>query len=1369
MAMIMMIPSPRHAKLALLMALLMLTFFLVSFNATLRFIVDSRAEQIRLLSLSSPSSSSAAAAAVEGESGKETGDYYPPDDADAYESRQKLLLRRTERMLKERGNPPPGMYRTTTRPLDGFAMKDSLGGRIQDDYMEEEYDDDDVDNDDDDDDGHGDDHRLVRRPPISSSSSSWQQQRWRGRSSSWSSSTNNVADAHYAKAMRMLSSNFDDTVDGGNALIHMTRGGEYDIGDGATRGDKFVRMEDYYGHADVNDIDRPNDHGGEVKGGEKKRTRRSGRRRRRNGRGKKGGGNRGRRRSRMAQRLAAAVAAASNNEGAVDADADDGRGGFIGAFVAELEGIAGGGGAAIPVVEGGEPPFVNILTEYLLDSIEVALRRACEALGISDYCYIYGHEDNDVGYEYRRSRIRIKGKPSSSSYIRREEDRFSWSDTRMGKALIWTYQLLGSSSSTSRAMGGGDSSYSSYRSSRRRRGDEGEGEGEGGGCPESARPMTGLSRSDLISIEGLYHLERAAELGHPEAQRMVANSLSSGILPLSDHSLMVRLAEWRYYCSRHERVGKEVGEDGEVVDGDGGNWTSIFLQSTVEIADDFSPSSPRRGGRLGDRERQKLETRRRGGQLSRAVVLWHLSAMSGNVESAMTLGYRHFYSAMGGSGGGGFGSGAGRLFAMLNDDSVISPGYDPRHGGAVGGAAASGGGSGSAAHYGVLGTCETALAYYEAAAHGVMDELENGPTKGKVSPPIDGHRLAEIYNRGGASVALEAHNKPDELEEVLQYYRMLASRNRSPEPDLTAAFTIANFYFNGYRGVKQDLRLALKYYEICGDYNHWEGGGLAGLMHVWGIGMASEERDLGKAYSYFHRGTPGGLDSCLDRLRKKKRQGVAGSKDGDVVMCDRHCTNGMGLLHLLGVEGLIDRDVDIARKWFEIGKDIGDPDSMYNYAMLRLGWMVTELKDLPAKVPIDKGPAGKRSRGKWREVTPFDRHSYLTHRSTSVKNGDPGNYNGPSVSDYMNAMQQLQQAASKGHLQAKHKLGMLFATGAVVPKKYGSPTKAVAQSCPSALRYFKGVADSGHTVSRRNRAAWKQYIAKDYESSLRNYLASAETGSEIGQVNAAFLLEQGHCLGMTRIACTHASIRLWRAAARQGNLEACLRVGDFYFYGRLRGGGSLSMVTSPPSKSKKDSGGGQATTLYDRDEYLSSLEGKALYFIPGAYRWMRYVLYPEELFALTKKWLSKSSVRIWRNALETFSSVSTDDKKTDLSPSRDACPEKVGEMCVSEWVQKEEHDALENKEEEYEHMAIAAQYYRKAAEEHNSARANFNLGFMHEWGLGLSQDFPLAKRHYDLAGKDNSNKAAAIALFAMNIHQKAVKFAMYLKRLSEGD
>ena len=84
---------------------------------------------------------------------------------------------------------------------------------------------------------------------------------------------------------------------------------------------------------------------------------------------------------------------------------------------------------------------------------------------------------------------------------------------------------------------------------------------------------------------------------------------------------------------------------------------------------------------------------------------------------------------------------------ILDDDTAISIGFHPVHGGVIGGqhSRADGGGGGGGggggitnaggsadSHYGVLGTCHSALAYYEAAAHGVMDELESGPTKGKL-------------------------------------------------------------------------------------------------------------------------------------------------------------------------------------------------------------------------------------------------------------------------------------------------------------------------------------------------------------------------------------------------------------------------------------------------------------------------------------------------------------------------------------------------------------------------------------------------------------------------------------------------------------
>ena len=121
---------------------------------------------------------------------------------------------------------------------------------------------------------------------------------------------------------------------------------------------------------------------------------------------------------------------------------------------------------------------------------------------------------------------------------------------------------------------------------------------------------------------------------------MVANSLASGILPISDHSLMRRVAEWKYYYHRSRRRPtlddkSNTSNDDDDDDDESGdknkngvqkmrinnNWTSILMQSTLQVPDDFTSTGAGAAGR--------------GEQLSRAIILWHLSAMAGNVESAM--------------------------------------------------------------------------------------------------------------------------------------------------------------------------------------------------------------------------------------------------------------------------------------------------------------------------------------------------------------------------------------------------------------------------------------------------------------------------------------------------------------------------------------------------------------------------------------------------------------------------------------------------------------------------------------------------------------------------------------------------------------
>jgi SEL1 protein len=53
----------------------------------------------------------------------------------------------------------------------------------------------------------------------------------------------------------------------------------------------------------------------------------------------------------------------------------------------------------------------------------------------------------------------------------------------------------------------------------------------------------------------------------------------------------------------------------------------------------------------------------------------------------------------------------------------------------------------------------------------------------------------------------------------------------------------------------------------------------------------------------------------------------------------------------------------------------------------------------------------------------------------------------------------------------------------------------------------------------------------------------------------------------------------------------------------------------------------------------------------------------------------------------------------------------------------------------------AAAAYQAAADTMSSAQAMWNLGWMHENGIGIEQDFHLAKRHYDLALETNPREA----------------------------
>lgn len=79
-------------------------------------------------------------------------------------------------------------------------------------------------------------------------------------------------------------------------------------------------------------------------------------------------------------------------------------------------------------------------------------------------------------------------------------------------------------------------------------------------------------------------------------------------------------------------------------------------------------------------------------------------------------------------------------------------------------------------------------------------------------------------------------------------------------------------------------------------------------------------------------------------------------------------------------------------------------------------------------------------------------------------------------------------------------------------------------------------------IARRN------FLRGNYDLALALYLSLAEQGYEIAQHNAAWMVDKGY--GYRESDHGVISVSLYKNAAKQGNVEANLKIGDFFYYGR---------------------------------------------------------------------------------------------------------------------------------------------------------------------------------------------------------------------------
>lgn len=127
------------------------------------------------------------------------------------------------------------------------------------------------------------------------------------------------------------------------------------------------------------------------------------------------------------------------------------------------------------------------------------------------------------------------------------------------------------------------------------------------------------------------------------------------------------------------------------------------------------------------------------------------------------------------------------------------------------------------------------------------------------------------------------------------------------------------------------------------------------------------------------------------------------------------------------------------------------------------------------------------------------------------------------------------QAAQAGHVQAMYNTAVMHMAGKGTPK-----------SCKPALSNLKALVEKG-PLAASLQAGHEAFFRGQHGQALLLYLQASELGMEIGQSNAAWMLDRGFAHAGHQAASV--ATALFKRSAEQGNVMSLLQLGDCYYYG----------------------------------------------------------------------------------------------------------------------------------------------------------------------------------------------------------------------------
>ncbi|KIJ65896.1 hypothetical protein HYDPIDRAFT_27117 [Hydnomerulius pinastri MD-312] len=500
-----------------------------------------------------------------------------------------------------------------------------------------------------------------------------------------------------------------------------------------------------------------------------------------------------------------------------------------------------------------------------------------------------------------------------------------------------------------------------------------------------------------------------------------------------------------------------------------------------------------------------------------------------------------------------------------------------------------------------LEDCSRAVEWYEAAADQAMEMFLSGPPGG-LTLPYTPTRLSDldggVYGPG-ASVASTGLNviKPavkagfaqaagETWEDLLEYYMFNADRG-----EMDFAYKLGKIFYQG------------SIYAAAGGI----GSGSEGVGRIGEDFKVAQSYFLQIARQVWPRDP---VNPLQHNSPSYKAEGV--TQPGWAPKSAAY----LGRMYMRG-EG-VKQDFEMAMMWFERGAEYGDRECHNGLGILWRDGLVKGRKDIQKALEFFSHAAGL-------ELA----EAYVNLGKYYYGRGEFK----PAVTYFEIAVRFGSTFEAHFYLAKIHTMNM---------RSTGLPQDYAAGSCASAVSFYKLVSERGvwdDDLVDDAEFAWNSGTERGKEMAILMWWIAAERGSEIAQNNLAYVLDQDRSvLRLTRFSPIEASndtarlaLTQWTRSASQRNVDALVKVGDYYYHG-----------------------------LGVPDE-------------PQSLRWEK-----------------------------------------------------------------------------------AAKYYQSAADTQLSALAMWNLGWMYENGVGVPQDYHLAKRHYDQALETNSEAYLPVLLSLVKLYARSL-------------